>query len=99
MYPWPKVTADLGTVRVIYWARATDMASSSDVPFNSMARFEAYQDLLIFYVAYRVYLIEGEIDKAGAYRQEYESRLAIMNERIGSKPNYIPGLSGPKDAR
>lgn len=99
VYPFPLVTADLGTLKIIYFSQAPTLSADSDIPFNSESRFATFHDLLIFYPAYRIYLIEGEMDKAAAYRSEYESRLLIMNERIGSKPNYVPGLGGPNNSR
>lgn len=99
VHPWPNSVTSTGTIRINYWAQAEDLVDATDEPFNGAFRFKPYTDLLILYPVYRVYLIEGEVDKASLYRQEYESRLAIMNERIGSKPNYNPGLSGPTTTR
>lgn len=92
--PWPSGTSSTGTVRIIYVAQPTDLSSDSTSPFNNETRFEPYHDLITMYAAYRVFLIEGDINKAQFYRQEYESRLQMMRDRVGSKPNYIPGFSG-----
>lgn len=92
--PWPSGSNSTGTVRIIYVALPADMSADGDSPFNSEARFEPYHDLISLYMVYRVYLIEGETNKYQFYRQEYESRLQMMRDRVGSKPNYIPGFSG-----
>lgn len=98
-YPWPNGSSSTGTVRLIYYTQASDLSSDSDEPFLGLDRFVPYHDLLIYFVAYRVYLLEGEIEKASSYRQEYESRLAIMGTRVGSKINYIPSFSGSSGGR
>lgn len=93
-YPWPNSSASTGTVKVLYWAQGTTLSADADKPFNSEDRYAPYHDLLIFYVCYRVYLLEGEIEKASIYRQEYESRLVVMRERVGSKPGYNGSFMG-----
>lgn len=99
VFPWPQNSASTGTLRMIYYAQAVDLSADSDVPFNSEVRFTPYQDVLEYFVAYRVYLLEGEVDKAGLYRQEYESRLGTMAGRIGMKSNFNPSFSGPSTSR
>lgn len=98
-YPWPLNATSTSTIKIIYSAQVPDLANSTDLPFNGELRYTPYVDLLIFYPAYRVYLIEGEQDKATIYRQEYESRLVVMEAAIGRKPNYNPGLSGTSKSR
>lgn len=93
VYPWPNSSSSTGTIKVIYYAVAPVISSDADIPFNGEARFYAYHDLLEYFAAYRVYLLEGEVDKAGLYRQEYESRLTLMAGRIGMKGNYNPSFS------
>ncbi len=99
VYPFPLDGNSTTTVKIIYSAQGTDLVSDSDTPFNGVPRYESYDDLLIFYPAYRVFLIEGEQDKATIYRQEYESRLTVMEQAIGRKPNYVPGMAGPANSR
>lgn len=99
IYPWPLNAASTSTIKIIYYAQSPDLANAVDIPFNSELRYLSYHDLLIFYPAYRIYLIEGEQDKATIYRQEYESRLQIMEQDIGKKPNYVPGISGVSHGR
>lgn len=99
IYPFPTDVNSTTTIKIIYSSQGTDLVSSSDVPFNGELRYYPYHDLLIFYPAYRVYLIEGENDKATIYRQEYESRLTVMEQAIGKKPNYVPGMAGLATSR
>lgn len=99
LYPFPLNTTSTTSIKIIYSSQGTDLAGATDVPFNGELRYLPYHDLLIFYPAYRIFLIEGESDKATAYRQEYESRLIVMEQAIGKKPNYVPGLSGVSHGR
>lgn len=98
-YPWPNSVSSTGTVVLFYYALPTDMSSDSDTPFNAQYRFLSYSDLLSYFASYRIYLLEGENDKATVYRQEYESRLQVMNQRVGSRPNYNPSVSGGPGGR
>lgn len=98
-YPYPANASSTGTVNVIYTAASTDLTQDTDIPFNAKDRFTSYHDTLIFYTAFRVYLIEGELDKAKYYRDEYEAAVNVMTARVGMKPNYLPGMSGPATGR
>ena len=93
-YPWPNTSASTGTIKVHYFAQANLLSVDGDEPYNAEDRYQSYSDLIIYYVAYRVFLIQGQFDKANLYKQEYETRIIVMRERVGSKPNYNPGLSG-----
>ena len=99
VYPWPNTASSTGTLRLIYYSQGTNLSADADEPFNSEDRFVSYHDILPYFVAYRVYLLEGEIEKATTYRQEYESRLQIMGGRVGSKINYTPSISGSSGGR
>lgn len=98
-YPFPNSTSSTGTITVHYYAEADTLSSDSDVPFNDEERFTPYHDLLTFYTAYRIFMIEGEVDRASIYRQEYESRLQVMRDRVGSRPNFFPMFGGPSGTR
>ena len=96
IYPFPNSASSTGTIKINYFSQGTNMSADSDVPFNGENRYISYHDLIIFYDCYRVHLLEGEIDKATLYRQEYEARVLLMRDRVGSLPGYIPGLSGTR---
>jgi len=93
VYPFPNSSVS-STLLVTFVQEPTDLSSDSDVPFLGRERFTIYHDLIVFYFAYRIFLIEGNTNKFTIYRQEYESRLQMMRDRIGSKPNYVPSFSG-----
>lgn len=96
MYPWPATSLDIGTIHVNYSATATDLVSDSDVPFNAIENLLNYNDLLIYEPCYKVFLIEGENEKATEYRTYYENRLQNALTQAGSKPNYNPNFSGQR---
>lgn len=96
IYPFPNSTAATGTVVMNYYARVADMSADSDEPFNGSDRYTSYHYLIIYYVCYRIHLLEGEVNQAAVYRQEYEARLEKARNTIGSRPAYIPGLSGTR---
>lgn len=93
-YPWPNSSSSTGTVHIIYTCQATDMASDSDQPFNAESRWIPYHHILAHFVAYRIYLLEGELDKALVWLKEYNDDVEEMRARIGSRPNFNPSVSG-----
>ena len=93
LYPYPSSSASTGTITVEYVAQADTLSSDSDDPFNGYVTLQQYADLLIYEPCYKVFLIEGEGEKALEYRRYYESRLELMNSLIGKRPNYKPGFS------
>lgn len=99
IFPLPADTSSTSTIKLWYYDQSADLSSASDVPFDGHEHLQQYSDLLIFYPAYRIYTIEGDLDKAKYYRDEYESRLKIMNDKIAIKPNYNPSFSGPSNSR
>lgn len=99
IYPFPNSATSTGTIRMIYVAQPVDLASDSDVPFNSHNRYAPYHDAIIFYVCMRIFLLEGEMDKSAMYSQLYESRINLMRALVGLKPNYLPGFSSDRGTK
>jgi len=96
-YPFPDDSGNsTGTVVLGYFAIAPDLSSDSDEPFDSINRLQQYSDLLIYEPVYKVFLIEGEGDKALEYRQYYEKRLELMVSLEGQRPNWKPGFSSQR---
>ncbi len=93
-YPWPNSTSSTGTVKMQYYAEANTLSSDSDIPFDNQNRYLPYNDLLTIFTCYKIFLLEGETAKSDAYAKEYENRLALMRDRVRSKPNYMPGFTG-----
>lgn len=93
-YPWPADdSTSTGTIVIDYFAIATDLSADSDEPFNSINRLQQYSDLMVYEPVYKVFLIEGQMEKAAEYRQYYENRLKVMVDLEGQRPNWFPSFS------
>lgn len=96
-YPWPADDqVSTGTVILGYFAIADDMSADNDEPFNGINRLQQYSDLLVYEPVYKIFLIEGQMEKAIEYRQYYEKRLELMVSLEGQRPNFIPGFSSKR---
>ena len=89
LQPFPNSAGNAGTLRIIYYALPVDLSADSDKPFSAEDRYRPYDDLLVFFVTYRIFLIEGYQDRASIFRQEYDDLLQIMNANIGKKPLLV----------
>lgn len=94
--PFPTTSQSTGTLRMQYVAQPVDLSSDSDVPYNSHYRYYPYHDLITYYVVTRIFMLEGDVNKIAPYAQLYESRIQIVREKVGSKPNYNPSFSGTR---
>lgn len=89
--PFPN-SANTGTLKIIYYCYATDLAAAGDTPFNAESRFTIYHDLLVWYGTYRLMFIEGMWDKAKVFKDLYDTRLGVLLEDYGAKPTKVPAL-------
>lgn len=96
MRPFPNSSSSTGTVKVMYIAFAADLSADGDIPFNTITRLYPFHDLLILFPCYKVFLIQGNQVKFQMYATQYESRLKMMSDKFGTKPNYTPGFSGTR---
>lgn len=99
IYPYPQDNLSTTTIRMKYEAMVGDLVNPTDLAYSGEYHLQTYADLLTYYTAYRIYIIEGEADKATAYGQEYAARLKVMDANVGKKPNYNPSFSGPANSR
>jgi len=96
-YPFPDDSGNsTGTVVMGYFAIAPDLSSDTDEPFDAINRLQQYGDILVYEPVYKVFLIEGEPDKALEYRSYYEARLELMVSLEGQRPNFKPGFSSQR---
>lgn len=49
--------------------------------------------------AYKLRLVQGELDLAKAFYDEYLFILQRMKEGINTSPNFMPSLRGPSNNR
>lgn len=97
--PFPVGTSSTGTIRMQYVAQPVDLSSDSDIPFNSYNRYLPYHDLIAYYVATRIFMIEGDQTKTTFYGQLYESRVQMLKDKVKSIPNYLPGFGGSRTGK
>ena len=93
-YPYPNSVTSTGTVKVEYYAQATDLSASGDEPYNSLAEMKPYHYGLAFYAASRMALIDGRADLAAVYLGEYRAFLDRMDKEAKSRPSYRPSAVG-----
>lgn len=94
VYPWPAATGDLGTVRYEYYAQATDLAGPTDEPYGGDTEFAPYHYMLAYFAAARMAAIDGRLDLASLYRQEFSALLESMRQEAKNRPAYKPSAMG-----
>lgn len=90
--PYPN-SSNTGTLKIIYYCYATDLSAAGDTPLNAENRFTVYHDLLTWYGTYRLMYIEGMWDKAKVFKDLYDTRLGVLLEDYGAKPNRVPEIA------
>jgi len=90
LYPVPGA-GSTDTVRIEYYAQATDMSGASDQPFNAIAELRPYHFMLAFYAAYRMAAIDGRSDLAALYRTEFYEGITRLRREGINRPSYRPG--------
>lgn len=90
--PYPNTTSSTGTVTVFYYNQATDLASSSDVPFDGAYQLYPYHWTIVVGVTARLKAIEGLVDEAKYYSDQFTLYVTTMKEKSSSHPNYSPSL-------
>lgn len=93
-YPWPATTSDLGRVKVDYIASSPDLVNDSDEAFNGIVELQTYAYALSFYCAYRAGVIDGQLQQAGFFMQEYERNFKWFDEAATDRQFYRPGAEG-----
>jgi len=91
--PFPGTSVDTDTIRMDYFASATNMSSASDVPFNGIGELVDYHQILSYYAATRMVAIDGRVSLATLYAQIYELMLKQMGENCKMRPNYLPSAA------
>lgn len=92
--PWPATATDTDTVKIEYDVQATDMSSSSDVPFNGVPRMYDYHHALAYFGAAMMSAIDGQATRQTAYQQVYAGVVVAMAKRCLERPNYLPSATG-----
>jgi hypothetical protein len=99
VYPFPDTDADTGTLRVDYYAQATDLSADSDVPFNSISEFAPFHKMLSYYAAARMLQVDKLHQLANQYMQQYAVDKSRFYKYCRKRPAYQPGLNVKIDNR
>lgn len=98
IYPYPVTGSSTESVKVEYYAQAEEMVSGS-TPFNGIAEFTPFQQMLSFYAAAEMGYIDGLIAQADRYMQRYAVYRQQFNDYCRARPGYFPNAnvtSNPK---
>lgn len=98
-YPYPDSDGDTGTVRVDYYAQATDLSADADIPFNSISEFTPFHKMLAYYAAARMLQIDKLHQLANQYMQQYALDKSRFYSYCRKRPAYQPGLDIRTDNR
>lgn len=97
-HPIP-TSSSTGTVRVDYFASASDMSSDSDVPFNGLLHLYSYHESIVWYVVGKIAILERMTDLANSAVGIYTSWIEIMNDRLGRTPNRNASFQPTRSTR
>jgi len=90
-YPVPDVAGDTTTIRVDYYAQATDMEAGG-TPFNSITEFKPFHAMLAFYAAAYMLYIDG-MAAGDRYMARYLTDKAKMQGYCVNRPTYSPNVN------
>jgi len=103
VFPAPD-SASTGTLRCFAYITANTLVNDSDTPFSARDQWATFTDGIIYYPCYRVFVREGQIEKAKEYLRLWQQTIAIVQGFTGVNPTgqalgYRPGLSGADNLR
>jgi hypothetical protein len=93
MYPFPSGSTELGTIKIAYFAQATDLSLDADIPFNSIEEFTPFHKMLAYYSAARMTEIDGVIGLTNRYMSKYLEYKSRFYNYCRKRPAYQPGLN------
>lgn len=92
--PWPATATDTDTVKIEYEIQATDMASSTDTPYNGVSEMQDYHNALPYYAASLMTIVDGLQMQSQLYLQVFTANVATMQKRCMDRVNYLPSAAG-----
>lgn len=93
-YPYPADSSSTGTVKVYYWGQDSVFLATATVGGTFGPEFRPYNDAYAYYAAYRMTVIDGRLDLAAIYKQEWLEYIARAVRELNQRPNYRPGATG-----
>lgn len=91
-YPFPNTVNDTTTIRVEYYAQATDMIYS-DTPFNAITELIPFHQMLAYYSAAQMLYIDGNINAADRYMTWFFNDRNAMQQYCRARPGYLPNVN------
>jgi hypothetical protein len=82
----PVPSASGSEVKLFYFQRVPDLASDTDVPFDSDDRLYPYHDLIVYHVSARIFMSENRTAEAAIYGGLFDEGVEEMNVNVGNKP-------------
>ena len=73
------------------------MSSGSDQPFDSVSELVPFHDAIPYYVAWKLTLMDGDVQRSTAFLAQFENYLKTMESRCKERPNYLPSASGGRN--
>lgn len=90
-YPSPTVNST-GTVTLDYNTVVRPMGLMDDVPFNGTTEFYPFHETLAKFVAYRYFLLVGNVPAADIWAKEFATDIKRMTDVPRIMPDYRPGI-------
>jgi hypothetical protein len=91
-YPYPVSGTSTATVKVEYYAQATEL-TSTDTPFNSITEFIPFHSMLTYYSVAQMMYIDGLVSSADRYLQRYMIYRQSFNDYCRARPGYSPNVN------
>ncbi len=83
-----------GTIFMDYFMQSTDLSAGTDVPFEGFRHLYPYHFTLVYHATERIKAMEGKTQEATFWAQKFIRAMQIMDDRLGRRPNYTPGMRG-----
>lgn len=95
-YPAP-VTSSTGPVIVYYVQQPTELTLTSQVPYNGWTMMTPYHSGLVYYICYRAYMAQEDMEKAPIYLNDWQISLQLMRVGLYKQPDFNPGMAGRRE--
>ena len=92
LYPFPQYS---GAELAIWFIKYPSiMTAEGDIIFDNNPMLEPYWEALAAYAAYHIFVMEGDMTRAGQYSQIFTSMLGLSNQIGVINPEFSPSSVG-----
>lgn len=88
------VATSTGVVQVDYVADTTDIAATTETPFNGYLILKPYHPALIYYAVCRSYITQEMYDMAQPFCEQWNGYIGTMKAGMLKQPDFNPGFGG-----